>query len=154
MIENKKQFKKSLLDQCKSVLTQRIQAAKNAMDQAQESANSEDKSSAGDKYETSRAMGQLEAGMNARQLDEALRDLAFLNSLDPETIFNSVQTGSIVETEKFLYFMSIGLGTMTVNNFQVVFLSPASPVAKMMEGKKAGESFSFNQNAVKILDVF
>jgi len=132
----------------------RISAAKGAMDQAQQAANSEDKSSAGDKYETSRAMGQLEAGMNARQLDEAQRDLAFLNTIDPEIISDSVQTGSVVETEKNLFFVSIGLGNMTVNNSQVIFLSPASPVAKIMVGKKAGENFFFNGQVVEILDVY
>jgi hypothetical protein len=38
------------------------------MESAQQSANSEEKSSAGDKYETSRAMGHLEKDMHARQL--------------------------------------------------------------------------------------
>jgi hypothetical protein len=41
-----------------AVLTQRINTAQAAMDRAQEAANSEEKSSSGDKYETGRAMGQ------------------------------------------------------------------------------------------------
>ena len=154
-----KGLKRILLDHCKTVLMNRIEAAKSAMDQAQEAANSEGKSSAGDKYETSRAMGQMEAGMNARQLDEAQRDLAFISMIDPEMIFDSVQTGSIVETEKLLYFISTGLGNMVLppdlprGSMNIVFLSPASPVAKSMEGKKSGEGFLFNGQAIKILNV-
>ena len=150
---NKNALKKKLLDHSKALLMKRIEAAKSAMDQAQEAANSEGKSSAGDKYETSRAMGQMEAGMNARQLDEAQRDLAFLSAINPEMVFDSVQTGCIVKTEEFFYFISIGLGNLTVDNLKVIFLSPASPVAKLMEGKKTGENFSFNGRSIKILDV-
>jgi len=151
---DKKALKIKLLAHCKAVLLKRIEAAKNAMDQAQEAANSEGKSSAGDKYETSRAMGQLEAGMNAKQLDEAQRELAFLSAINPDIVFDSVQTGSFVTTEDYFYFISTGLGNLTVENIQVIFLSPASPVAKMMEGKKTGENFSFNGQSIKILDVY
>ena len=42
------------------LIGQRMTTAKEAMQQAQESANSEEKSSAGDKYETGRAMGHLQ----------------------------------------------------------------------------------------------
>jgi transcription elongation GreA/GreB family factor len=99
-------------------------------------------------------MGQLDRDMNARQLEEAQRDLAFVNSINPDSIFTSVQTGSIVLTEKNSFFISIGLGSTTADNQNFVLLSAASPVAKMMEGKKAGEEFSFNRTMIKILDVF
>jgi len=154
ILEMKNDLKKKLLDYCKAVLTKRIESAKKAMEQAQEAANSEGKSSAGDKYETSRAMGQLDRDMNARQLEEAQRDLAFVNSIHADAIFSIVQIGSIAVTEKNYFFISIGLGTTSVNNQDVVLLSAASPVAKMMEGKKAGESFIQNGQSIKILQVF
>jgi hypothetical protein len=150
----KNDLKKKLLEHCKAVLTKRIESAKNAMEQSQEAANSEGKSSAGDKYETSRAMGQMDRDMNARQLEEAQRDLAFVNSIRPDVIFNTVQIGSVVVTEKNYFFISIGLGTTSINNQDIVLLSAASPVAKMMEGKKAGESFIQNGQPIKILDVY
>ena len=130
-----------LLEHCSAVLLERIAVAKNAMEESQLAANSEGKSSAGDKYETSRAMGQLDRDMNARQLEEAQRDLAFINSIRPDSIFTSVQTGCIVVTEKNSFFISIGLGTAFADNKNFILLSAASPVAKIMEGKKAGESF-------------
>src|SRR5215203_4871428 len=144
VITDKKGLKKKLLDHCKAVLEKRIQAAKKAMEESQEAANSEGKSSAGDKYETSRAMGQLDRDMNARQLEEAQRDLAFVNSIHPDAIFNTVQIGSVAVTEKNNFFISIGLGTTSVNNQHFVLLSAASPVAKTLEGKKTGDSFSIN----------
>jgi hypothetical protein len=150
----KNDLKKKLLDHCKTVLTKRIESAKKAMEQSQEAANSEGKSSAGDKYETSRAMGQLDRDMNARQLEEAQRDLAFVNSIQADSVFNSVQIGSVAITEKNYFFISIGLGTTTADNKDIILLSAASPVAKMMEGKKAGESFIQNGQSIRIVDVY
>ena len=49
-----------LLNTIKAQLDEKIQVALQAMKAAQESANAETKSSAGDKYETGRAMGQIE----------------------------------------------------------------------------------------------
>jgi len=154
ILEMKKGLKKKLLDHCKADLEKRIEAARKAMVESQEAANSEGKSSAGDKYETSRAMGQLDRDMNARQLEEAQRDLAFVNSIPDDSIFTSVQTGCIVVTEKNSFFISIGLGSVIAGDQNFVLLSAASPVAKSMEGKKAGESFLFNSNTIKIREVW
>jgi len=151
---SKKALKKKLLAHCNDVLLKRIAAAKSAMEQSQEAANSEGKSSAGDKYETSRVMGQLDRDMNARQFEEAKRDLAFVNSINTDSIFSSVQTGCVAVTDKNTFFISIGLGTTTVDKQNFVLLSAASPVAKMMEGKKAGEQFILNRESINILDVY
>jgi len=147
-------LKQKLLDHCKVVLANRINVAMHAMNQAQEAANSEGKSSAGDKYETSRAMGQLDRDMNARQLEEAQRDLAFINTIPSEVNFDSAQTVSVLVTEKFSYFISTGLGSVVIENQQFIFLSPSSPVAKVMLGKTSGEIFFFNGQSIKILDVY
>ena len=52
---------------------ERIAATQEAIYTAQLSANEETKSSAGDKYETGRAMAQLEIEKNTAQLAEALK---------------------------------------------------------------------------------
>ena len=52
-----------------------------AMEAAQESANDQSKSSAGDKYETSRSMGQLDRNMHARQYEQARQERTILERL-------------------------------------------------------------------------
>ena len=88
-------LKKEILFRCISLVEKRIEAAIHAMHQAQEAANSEGKSSAGDKYETSRAMGQLDRDMNAKQVAEAQRDLAFLNGLLPVMQMDTARPGAL-----------------------------------------------------------
>ena len=147
-------FKKELQHHCISVLEKRIAVADQAMKQSQEAANSEEKSSAGDKYETSRAMGQLSRDMNAKQLEEAQRDLAFVSSFSPEKLFASAQMGSVVVSEGITYFISLGLGIIEIQNKKVVMLSPASPIALEIIEKKAGDSFEFRGSKTKILEVY
>ena len=152
--EEKIKFKKELQHHCISILEKRIAVAGEAMKQAQESANSEEKSSAGDKYETSRAMGQLTRDMNAKQLEEAQRDLAFVSNLSPDKLFDSAQPGSVVVCDGVIFFISLGLGIIDIQNKKVVMLSPAAPIAMEMAEKKAGDSFEFRGNRTKILEVY
>ena len=52
---------------------------------AQEAANEEGKSSVGDKYETGRAMMQIERDKAAQQLDEALKLKNIIDQISIET---------------------------------------------------------------------
>jgi transcription elongation GreA/GreB family factor len=144
--------KEKILAACKELLMQRIATAEQAMKAAQEASNSEDKSSAGDKYETARAMGQLDRDMNARQLAQAQKELAELVkiSLLP---FTTVKTGALVHCDTATYFIATGLGPVTIEGQQVVVLSPLSPLARLMAGKSAGDSFLFNQKLTTIRNV-
>src|ERR1700736_1647953 len=74
-------FKNRLKQWGLDLIGERMAAAKEAMEQAQEAANSEEKSSAGDKYETGRAMGHLQKDMHARQLAESVKELATLHAV-------------------------------------------------------------------------
>src|SRR5690242_2665260 len=100
-------FKEQLFSACRQLLEQRIDAFRTAMQAAQNAANSEDKSSAGDKYETSRAMGQLDRDMNAKQLAEAQAELNALQKIRIETISDKIIAGSFVETNNGNYFIAV-----------------------------------------------
>ena len=77
---------------------------------AQQSANNETKSSAGDKYETGRAMMHLEKERLARQMIEVAKLRKPLEMINPEKIESTVALGSIVTTENRNYFLSVSLG--------------------------------------------
>jgi hypothetical protein len=145
--------KETILETCKALVSQRIHTAETAMKEAQESSNSEEKSSAGDKYETARAMGQLARDMNAKQLMQAKTELAELNKMDLKKT-DSVKTGSLVETDTALYFIAVGLGVITIDGVQVVVLSPKSPLALQIWGKTQQEVFVFNQKTIVIRNIY
>ncbi len=101
-------FKNNLKQFCINIIEQRIATAKSAINDAQEAANSEEKSSAGDKYETARAMGQLARDMNAKQLVQAQKELAELNRIDLQES-KIIKLGSLIQTETSIYFIAVGL---------------------------------------------
>lgn len=145
-----KKYKIKLKKFAEEILQQRIETAKMAMLNAQDAANSEEKSSAGDKYETARAMGQLDREMNAKQYEEAKRELSLLQNLyvlEPSSV---VIPGSFVKTNKGDFFICSGLGIHSVEGKKVGFLSVKSPLAIPLLGKSAGDSFQFQGQSWKI----
>lgn len=143
-------YKIKLKKFAEEILQQRIETAKMAMLNAQDAANSEEKSSAGDKYETARAMGQLDREMNAKQYEEAKRELSLLQNLyvlEPSSV---VIPGSFVKTNKGDFFICSGLGIHSVEGKKVGFLSVKSPLAIPLLGKSAGYSFQFQGQSWKI----
>ena len=71
-----------------------------------------------------------------------------------QKLFDSAQPGSVVICDGVIFFISLGLGIIDIQNKKVVMLSPAAPIAMEMVEKKAGDSFEFRGNKTKILEVF
>ncbi len=147
-------FKQRLKKWGLDLIGQRITTANIAMDRAQEAANSEEKSSAGDKYETGRAMGHLEKEMHARQLAESVKELASLQGIVTDSLYNEGRAGAYLQGDDIAFFISAGLGKQVVEGWNVLFLSPQAPLAKLLLGKKAGDQISFNKSMVQIREVF
>ncbi|MEY5047793.1 MAG: hypothetical protein RLZZ175_1152 [Bacteroidota bacterium] len=146
-------IKEQLLEYCFTYVEERILSAQNAITVAQEAANEEGKSSAGDKYETGRAMMQLEIEKNTSQLLLAKQMLNLLNQIKTFTTQNIVQQGSLVQTTNGFYYIAIGAGIVKMNNLDYYLISQVSPIGQLLKGKKIGDSFVFNNKEFKILSV-
>jgi hypothetical protein len=142
-------FKQAIKEACQALLEQRIAHAKLAMDASQESANSEDKSSAGDKYETARAMGQADRDMNARQWSEAVREKDVLDAIIIQPL-ETVGLGSLLRVDGRYMFIAIGLGPLRVREQEVVVLSAGSPLYQAIRQKSTGDSVIFNNRTLRI----
>lgn len=139
-----KNVKAHLLALCFDYVNQRIANSKEAMDDAQAAANEEGKSSAGDKYETGRAMAQIERDKAAQQLDEALKLKNILDGLDPSIVNDSVRLGSVVETTGSNFYLAISAGKFSIDEKEYLIVSPNSPIGKLLLNLKVGERFRFN----------
>lgn len=145
---------KLLLKQyCEEIFLQRIAITQLAMDEAQAAANQESKSSAGDKYETARAMSHLEKDMHARQLLAHQQDLNALRAINVQIIHQTPAAGAFVRTSTANFFIGAGLGKQSVSGETVIFLSPASPLAQQLLQKKPGDEFDFKGKS-RILEVY
>lgn len=147
-------YKNRLKQFCELQITARISVAKNLINEAQEAANNEEKSSAGDKYETGRAMGHLQKDMHASQLAAYLKELAALQAVNTGVCYEKVVTGSFIETASASFFIATGLGKQVFDNNTVIFLSPQAPLTAILQNKKQGDGFVFNGEKVVVKDVF
>ncbi|MFN3405996.1 MAG: 3-oxoacyl-ACP synthase [Cytophagaceae bacterium] len=129
---------------CYSFVEERISSAQKAIASAQAAANDETKSSAGDKYETGRAMMQLEIEKNTVQLGEALKLKQVLDQIDPEKKHEVVSLGSLVTTNEGKFYISISAGQLTTSGEKFFAISAVSPIGKMLMGKRRNDSFEFN----------
>lgn len=148
------ELKEKIFEQLNQIISKRIDTANSAMKAAVESRNNETKSSVGDKYETGRAMMQLEEEKNRVQLSKA-RELKTELSLVPiNKIYSEAGLGSLVLTNKGNYFLSVGLGKIILDDIIYYSISMASPVGKLFYGKRIGERISFNGFEYEIVDLF
>ena len=115
------------------------------MQNAQDSANEETKSSAGDKYETGRAMAQIERDRHAQLFDQLRQERAVLDRIDPDFVFQRVGLGALVTTSVGVFFVSISAGMVVIDGQKVIAMSPQSPLGASLMGKQAGDSFLFQQ---------
>ncbi|MEO7959956.1 MAG: hypothetical protein ABIR19_00320 [Ginsengibacter sp.] len=124
------------------------------MKATQISVNYETKSSAGDKYETSRAMGQLQKDMLSIQLASNLKILESLSNVDPLCLNSSVENGSLIKCENISLYISAGLGKISFNGEVVIFISSAAPIFSALSYKKTGDSIFLNKENHTIIDIF
>lgn len=138
---------------CMEYVNDRIHDCKLAMDNAQEAANSNTKSSAGDKYETGRAMMQLERDKAAERLASNLKLKKVMDQIKPDQVHDTVQLGSIVRTKTTDFFISVPLGKVRNGVDKFWAISPVSPVGSLFMGKSKGDRFSFNGREYEVLDL-
>jgi hypothetical protein len=148
-----KELKKQLHQACKEFVGKRIEAAQDAIRMAQQSANEDSKSSMGDKYETGRAMAQLEIEKNTRQLLEAQKMLQLLERLPMDTESDVARNGSLVMTDKGNYFLSISAGKLMVEGQSYFAISTSSPIGGKLVGLKKTDSIVFNGQTMTVIQI-
>ena len=135
-------MKPELLEIINQKISEKIQKLEQLIAETRAS-NNDTKSSMGDKYETSREMLQQEINNLQLQLNEQLKSQKILKNIQPNP-HKTVILGSLVETEKGMFFVAISLGEILFNQEKVFVISTESPLAKAMNGKKVGETFIVN----------
>lgn len=145
-------LKQKLIDHCHAFATTRVEETRKNITTLQHSANEETKSSVGDKYETGRAMIQIEIGNLAGQLAESQKMLKALETIKDHPT-DRVQPGAVVFTSQGNYFIAISAGVVTIDEENYITISASSPIGTKLSGLKAGDAFDFNKKDVKVIKV-
>jgi transcription elongation GreA/GreB family factor len=137
-------LKEQLYLLCGDYIRNREAEIKRIITEAQEAANNETKSSAGDKYETGREVMQQEIDLNKGRLNELNKLKAALEQISPTQKAEVAVPGSVVYTNNGNFYISISAGPLKVDNANFYAISAASPIGSKLAGQKAGYSFELN----------
>ena len=138
---------------CIELLDEKIVQSERMMQAARDSANSDTKSSAGDKFETGREMAMQEVNKAHTQNQQALAMKNALLKLNLSQSSDTVQVGSLVQTNKGLFYISVSLGIVDVNSDNCFVISGNSPIGSKLIGLEIGGEIGFNGNSYLIKEI-
>lgn len=136
-------WRQELLQDIEEHLNSRHQLITREIASLEESAEGEQKSSAGDKHETSREMMRQELDIllrNRHEIEMELLELSFLKSFKQG---DCIRHGTFLESESACYLIARVTGKFEVNKKQVIPVSPDSPFAQEILGLKLKDRFRF-----------
>lgn len=146
-------IKIELFSLCKEYVEQKIEAAHEAIDNVQASANEETKSSSGDKYETGRSMMQLEIEKYSSQLNEGYKLNKVLSQIDYTKTYSKVVPGSLVITDKCNFFISISAGKLKIDENEYTAVSYSSPIGQALANKEVNDKVEFRDKIFRITEI-
>ncbi len=146
-------LKSELLQQCSKLVDKRHERILNTINDIESSLKEESKNTSGDKHHTGRAMLQIERENAGRQLKEIEHVKQQLNRVIITDSSEVIRLGSLVYTNKGIFFISISVGSLWLDDISYLAVASNAPIGLQFLGKKAGDSFSFNKKVYKILDV-
>lgn len=144
-------IKEELFKQCQDFVNKRLQTVEEIITSNQKALQAETKSSAGDKHETGRAMLQLEMEKASQQLAGIQFMKETLSKINISKTSEVAHLGSIVVTTTGIYFLCISAGQIVIENKVYYAVSIASPIGKILLGKKANDEYVFNRQKNKVI---
>ena len=146
-------LKQNVLIHALEKINSKIKELEIIADEVKSSLLSDSKSSAGDKHETARAMVQLEQEKLTKQINELLKLQENLQKINPTIVQSKIGLGSLVETNNGIYYFSVGIGPVTIDNQLIFALNPKAPIGELLTGKTKGDKIQFNGKITEILSV-
>ena len=86
------------------------------------------------------------------QMLEAQNPLRILSQITIEK-HSSIKMGSLVKTDKALFYISVGLGKQKINDTEFFAVSPISPLAQKLMGLTENSIVNFNGLIYTILKI-
>jgi len=152
--EAKIDLKFTLLNHCFSVKKEQIEELNASLASIKDAVESNDKSSAGDKHETSRENANQTLLIYGAQRKKAMDDLMLLQMIKPDVIHYKVQTGAVVVMNDLVLYIAEMSDRLTIDNVVFNIVPPNGPLLKEINGRGAGHTFTFNNRNYQIISVF
>jgi hypothetical protein len=118
-----------------------------------EDSKNDAKGSAGDKHETALSMMHLEQEKVNTKLKEVLAQKQVLDKIDCNAVASIIILGSLVKANGIYLYLSVALPKITVDETNIIALSPQSPLGNKLMGNTIGFEFEINGTKYKIESV-
>lgn len=132
-----------LISYCLQLTEEKISGLLQLQSELFKALQSETKSSAGDKHETSRAMLQLEQEKLGKQIQEWEINLNTLNKIQHTE--STQPTDSLFITDQGIFFLCCNLGKIQFENHSIYTLSAESPLGKLLRHAGSEKIVTFNK---------
>lgn len=109
-----------------------------------EDSKNDAKGSAGDKHETTLSMMHLEQEKLNYKLKEVIEQKAILDKIDASLTHTKIGLGSLVQANGIYLYLSLALPKITIDQVNIIALSPQSPLGEKLMGNKVGFVFEIN----------
>lgn len=137
-------FKHQVYERYLQLINEKFNALQVILNELNDSAKNETKSTAGDKHETALAMLQIEQENTRNKLKEITEQKLQLDRIDINLKSEKIIKGSLIKTNHGYLFLSIALGKITVEHQQIIALSPQSPLGLKLVGAKINDEIELN----------
>lgn len=98
-------------------------------------------------------MAQLEQEKLRYQIHEFQKMEEIVQKINPSKSNSKIHLGSLVQTNKGWFYISVGLGSLTFKDQVIFAINPEAPVGKALIGKVKGDSIHFNGVESEIIQV-
>ena len=96
---------------------------------------------------------QIEYDKLNNQINILHNQLKLIESIDYSIKKSRVGIGSLIKTNKSYYFICVGLGNYIIDKKNIYVISLASPIGKILNNKKEGDTIIFNNKDEKIKEI-
>lgn len=146
------ELKGKIIAHCKDIFQRKLVVVDEELKHLSAAIAEDTKSSAGDKYETSREMANLEKEKLHVQALGFKNSLASLSVLRQSTS-TRIDIGSLIKTNREWIYLSVSLGQLEVEGENVLVISPLAPLARQLMEKQKGETVTFRDNNYHIFGI-
>jgi len=145
--------KQKIIEQTIETLQRKKAQLISDINEIKEAQANETKSSAGDKYETSREIQATEMTKLANQVRLIEQHLFMCDSISTKGTPEAVSAGSLVACNTGLFLIGIPLGKLDYENRIIFGISQAAPIAQALLNHKTGDRVDFQNREIEIISI-
>ncbi len=147
------ELKQNIINHCVQLIEEQIRGLRAEIADLSAGAANENKSTAGDKHETSRAMMHLEQEKLTKRIAELELQLNQMHQIHNAEHGNQKGNGVLYECDRMNIMVATGLGKIETDNISCYVVSRQSPIAIQLSGKKINDTFVMNKETFTIQNV-